>query len=141
MATRSAIGYALPSGKIRAVYCHWDGYPEHHLPILEEHYNSLRKVQALIRPGSMSSLRTEQLWGSDCVVDEENKRIRYTPRRDPQPLYHHERGTGPWCAADGSYGDPPLTTSPEDVAKTWRDYGCEHLYIFRPGYGWFHEEL
>jgi hypothetical protein len=76
MATRSAIGYALPSGKVRAVYCHWDGSPSHQLPI------------------------------------------------------------------DGSdYGDPPSTVTEADVEPHWRDYGCEHLYVFRPGYGWFHHAL
>jgi hypothetical protein len=129
MATRSAIGYALPSGKVRAVYCHWDGSPSHQLPILEEHYNSLPKVRALVKPGSMSSLRTSQIWESDAS-------------RDPQPLYHHERGAGPWCAGDGSdYGDPPSTVTEADIEPHWRDYGCEHLYVFRPGYGWFHYAL
>jgi len=129
MATRSAIGYALPSGKVRAVYCHWDGSPSHQLPILKEHYNSLPKVRALVKPGSMSSLRTSQIWESDAS-------------RDPQPLYHHERGAGPWCAGDGSnYGDPPSTVTEADIEHHWRDYGCEHLYVFRPGYGWFHYEL
>jgi len=128
MATRSAIGYALPSGKVRAVYCHWDGYPSHQLPILEEHYNSLPKVRALIKPGSMSTLRTTHLWESDAT-------------RDPQPLYHHERGPGPWSAGDGGYGDPPYSIPEADAPAHWREYCCEHLYIFRPGYGWFHYDL
>jgi len=128
MATRSAIGYALPSGKVRAVYCHWDGSPSHQLPILKEHYNSLPKVRALIKPGSMSSLRTSQIWDSDV-------------KRDPQPLYHAERGKGPWCTDDVDYADPPSTVTEADVEPHWRDCGCEHLYVFRPGYGWFHYEL
>ena len=129
MATRSAIGYALPSGKVRAVYCHWDGSPSHQLPILEAHYNSLPKVRALVKPGSMSSLRTSRTWESDAT-------------RDPQPLYHHERGAGPWCAGDGSdYSDPPSTVTEADVEPHWRGYGCEHLYVFRSGSGWQHYPL
>lgn len=128
MATRSAIGYALPSGKIRSVYCHWDGYPSHQLPILKERYGSVRKVQALIRPGSMSSLQTSETW--------EPKNTR-----DPQPLYHSERGVGPWCATAGSYSDPPLTLDQHKAEAHWRDCCCEHLYVFRSGYGWFHYEL
>lgn len=128
MATRSAIGYALPSGKVRAVYCHWDGYPSHQLPILEAHYNSLPKVRALIKPGSMSALRTSQIWESEAT-------------RDPQPLYHHERGAGPWSAGDGGYGDPPFSVPDADAPSHWAEYGCEHLYVFRPGYGWFHYDL
>lgn len=125
MATRSAIGYALPNGKVRAVYCHWDGYPSHQLPILNEHYNSVRKVQALIRPGSMSSLRTSQLW--DSTYNSETG--EYTPSREPQPLYHRERGDG----------EAPITS--ENPEASWRNYCCEHLYVFRTGYGWFHYEL
>lgn len=143
MATRSAIGYALPSGKVRAVYCHWDGSPSHQLPILTEHYGSVRKVQALIRPGSMSSLRTAETWASDYPRDA-NGRADFTgPRtnlRVPQPLYHHERGIGPWCGAGvDSYAQPPQTS--DDAEPFWRDQGCEHLYVFRPGYGWFHYAL
>ena len=60
MGTRSAIGYRLPLGSVRASYCHWDGYKSHQLPILEEHYNSTAKVKALIKPGSFSSLEADQ---------------------------------------------------------------------------------
>jgi hypothetical protein len=141
MATRSAIGYALPSGKVRAVYCHWDGSPSHQLPILEEHYGSLPKVRALIKPGSMSQLRTESLWDSEYVRDPETGTGNYIPSRDPQPLYHHERGAGPWSAGDGGYGDPPYSVPEADAPKHWADYGCEHLYVYRPGYGWFHYAL
>jgi len=37
-------------------YCHWDGYPSHHGPILVENYNSREKAQALIDLGDLSSL-------------------------------------------------------------------------------------
>jgi hypothetical protein len=145
MATRSAIGYALPSGKVRAVYCHWDGSPSHQLPILEEGYSSLPKVRALIKPGSMSSLRTSETWASEPQRDADGKAdfdLPYTNLRDPQPLYHHERGAGPWCAGDGSdYGDPPSTVDDANAPAHWRDCGCEWLYVFRPSYGWFHYEL
>jgi hypothetical protein len=144
MATRSAIGYALPSGKVRAVYCHWSGNPSHQLPILEAHYASVAKVRALIKPGSMSSLRTPDTWDSEPQCDADgraNFKLPYTHQRDPQPLYHHERGPGPWSAGDGGYGDPPFTIPEADAPAHWRDYGCEHLYVFRPGYGWFHYAL
>lgn len=140
MATRSAIGYALPDGRVRAVYCHWDGSPGHHLPILTEHYNSLRRVQALIRPGSMSCLRTTETWQSEYQRDANDRADFDAPRtnlRDPQPLYHHERGEGPWGGKD--YALPPATT--DDPENYWRDYCCEHLYVYRPKCGWFHYEL
>jgi|TARA_R100000084_G_scaffold32761_1_gene12979 hypothetical protein len=119
MATRSAIGYQLPSGRIKATYCHWDGYPKHQLPILIKHYNTISKVRDLIKPGAMSSLRTKETWervGEDA--------------RDPQPLYYHERG-------EKDVG-PKITKSIEDSTKFWGDVWCEHLYVFVPDVGWLH---
>ena len=131
MGTRSAIGYIRPDGSIRAVYCHWDGYPSHQIPILEEHYASTRKVQALIRPGSMSSLRREQRWDSTYTPE------GYSPSRAPQPLYHHERGEGPWSAGSGSYGEPPkVARTLGEAINLWRDHCCEWLYVFSPEDGW-----
>ena len=130
MGTRSAIGYQLPSGSINAVYCHWDGYPKHQVPILIEHYNSLEKVKALIKPGSMSSLRTDHTW-----VDSEV--------RDPQPLYHWERGNdGPWNATGSDYSDPPITKATlKSAKKYWNDCDCEYMYVFIPDLGWNHHPL
>ena len=119
MSTRSAIGYQLPSGRIRAVYCHWDGYPKHQVPILIEHYNSLEKVKALIKPGSMSCLRSDHTWD-------------YSETRDPQPLYHAERGDG----------DPPITKATlESAMNYWNDCDCEYMYVFIPDLGWNHHPL
>lgn len=124
MATRSAIGYIQPNGAIRAVYCHWDGYPERQLPILQAKYNTLRKVQALIRPGSMSSLETESTWDADA-------------KRAAQPLYHHERGQGPWCASDGSYAEPPRSSKNLEAAmRYWAQSCCEYMYLYSPKEGW-----
>ena len=130
MGTRSAIGYRQPSGVVRAVYCHWDGYPSHQMPILQKHYNTLTKVKALIRPGSMSTLRTRNTWDNgktlengdgSPMVDTEGYIISENDR-DPQPLYHSERGekdTGPLCSYD-------------PIDMWFRLHDCEHLYIFEP---------
>ena len=56
MSTRSAIGYFTPSKKIRAVYCHWDGYPSNNGRILMEHYTDLDKIKELVALGDLSSL-------------------------------------------------------------------------------------
>jgi len=99
MGTRSRIGYELPDHSVVSVYCHWDGYVEHNGKILVEHYLNRDDVKELIDGGSMSSLRTEQLWVTAAVRDEEGKIVEdengewiYSPTRDPQPLYHSERG-------------------------------------------------
>ena len=132
MATRSAIGYRKPDGSVRAVYCHWDGYPEHQLPILKKHYNGIRKIQALIRPGSMSSLRTRQLWEHSNVLSEDGIHLRddegstrYVNDRDPQPLYHYERGDA----------EKPITSHwPRN--EWFHSHDCEYVYIFERDRTW-----
>lgn len=59
MASRSFIGISLPSGRVKAVYCHYDGYPEHHAPILLNHYDTAAKVRKLMQLGSLSTLGKE----------------------------------------------------------------------------------
>lgn len=59
MATRSAIGIELEDGSVRAVYCHWDGYPEYNGKILRKFYNDRAKVLALLENGDLSSLGIE----------------------------------------------------------------------------------
>lgn len=56
MATRSNIGIKLPTGQIRGIYCHWDGYLGHNGQILIRHYTDPDKVQALIDLGDLSVL-------------------------------------------------------------------------------------
>lgn len=56
MATRSTIAIELPDGKIKAVYCHWDGYLSNNGKILQEHYTDAKKVEKLISKGAISSL-------------------------------------------------------------------------------------
>ena len=98
MGTRSRIGYELPDHSVVSVYCHWDGYVEGNGRILVEHYQDREAVKELIDGGSMSSLRTTQTWESEIMKDgrdyvlDENGQIQYTHTREPQPMYHTERG-------------------------------------------------
>lgn len=141
MATRSAIAVETPRGALRAVYCHWDGYPSHHLPILQGRYNSARKAAALIAPGDISCLRTRNTWQSgptlrdahgEPVLDHEGNWCSVGDRH-PQPLYYFERGE--------SGTQPRLFASLEDLAQ-WADgCGCEHVYVFRPRVGWLHSPV
>lgn len=99
MGTRSRIGIELANHTVVSAYCHWDGYPDHNGRILVEHYQDREDVMNLIDGGSMSSLRTNQLWVTAAVRDQDGKIVEdengnwiYSPTRDPQPLYHTERG-------------------------------------------------
>ena len=99
MGTRSRIGYQLPDNTIVSVYCHYDGYLEGNGRILAEHYQNRDAVRQLIDGGSMSSLRVATTWESSAVRDENGDIVRdendnwvYSNTREPQPLYHTERG-------------------------------------------------
>ena len=48
-ATRSMIGIEQPNGKIVAVYCHYDGYPEGVGKMLKKFYKSPAVINKLIR--------------------------------------------------------------------------------------------
>jgi len=137
MATRSAIGYRKLDGSVRACYCHWDGHPEHQLPILKKHYNGIRKVQALIKPGSMSALRTRSTWEDSPLIQDANGYTRdpegylmHVNDRDPQPLYHVER-----CGMGPDYAEAPVTSHwPRN--EWFHSHDCEYVYIFEPDKTW-----
>lgn len=59
MATRSTIAVQHADGTVSQVYCHWDGYLSHNGKLLNDHYNTLEKAEALVALGSISSLSRE----------------------------------------------------------------------------------
>ena len=74
MATRSTIAIELQDGKVKQVYCHWDGYLSHNGAILLEHYSDPTKLEALIELGYISSLAPEvgekhPYTPNDCNID------------------------------------------------------------------------
>jgi len=71
MSTNSAISMKLDNGQLKAVYCHWDGYPSHNGMLLKRYYNTKEKVEELLTFGDISSL-------ADCVENCE--------------FYHRDRG-------------------------------------------------
>lgn len=56
MSTNSLIAMKTSDGKVKAVYCHWDGYLGYVGRILINYYDNLDKVKTLINLGSISSL-------------------------------------------------------------------------------------
>ena len=85
MATRSNIAYKTAEGKIRSVYCHWDGYPEHNGKILMDHYTDQAKIEALVALGSISSLGAE-------LGEKQDFDDRSTQKDDWTLAYHRDRG-------------------------------------------------
>ena len=80
MGTRSRIGMKLSEGQILSIYCHWDGYPEFNGVILNEHFNTPKKISELLDGGNVSSLWTDSNWDND------------KKKRDPQPLFYTDSG-------------------------------------------------
>lgn len=124
MATRSAICIANKDRSLTGVYCHWDGSPEHQMPILKEHYNTANKARKLIAGGNMSCLRTPDIW--------DPKNGGYIPdARPPQPLYHKE------CKRfDMGETDAVTSRNVHYAVEEWREWFCEVLYIYEEQKGW-----
>lgn len=59
MSTRSAIIIEEANGTATGIYCHFDGYIDHHKPLLLEHYKDEAKVRQLIALGDISVLAKE----------------------------------------------------------------------------------
>ena len=55
MGTRSNIA-ANVDGKVKVIYCHFDGYIEHVGQVLYDHYNSQERAEELLALGDISSL-------------------------------------------------------------------------------------
>ena len=71
MSTHAAIGMKQPSGSVKAIYLHFDGYVAGAGAILGFWYTQTEQVEALLKLGDISELR-EKI--DDCVA------------------YHSERG-------------------------------------------------
>lgn len=56
MATRSRIGI-YENGRVRSVYCHWDGYPEYVGLQLVCYYDEQSRAEELVSLGDISALR------------------------------------------------------------------------------------
>jgi hypothetical protein len=57
MSTRSAIGYLTPEGKVRAIYCHFDGYVTNGVgETLITEWQAAYRVAQLVESGDMSQL-------------------------------------------------------------------------------------
>ena len=55
MSTKSRIAYEEASGKIRSIYCHYDGYLRHNGQILFDYYNK-DNIEKLLDLGDLSVL-------------------------------------------------------------------------------------
>jgi len=132
-------------GTVSSIYCHWDGYPEHHGKILVSHYTSREKVKALIDLGSISILAQEVEPPSIAYDVDSGKGERMLKRfgvmgahsfDNPIPgvtvAYHRDRGE--------EYIEPRINKSLEDYfLADNEEYGylftLEGEWLVKPCYG------
>ena len=110
MATRSNIAYKTAEGKIRSVYCHWDGYVANNGKILLENYDNIEKIEALVALGSISSLGTE-LGEQQDFDDRSSQKDEWTL------AYHRDRGE-------------QLVVNEYDDIPSWIDDMEEYAYLW-----------
>ena len=110
MATRSNIAYKTAEGKIRSVYCHWDGYVANNGKILLENYTDIEKIEALVALGSISSLGTE-LGEQQDFDDRSSQKDEWTL------AYHRDRGE-------------QLVVNEYDDIPSWIDDMEEYAYLW-----------
>ena len=85
MSTNSRIGILHEDGTTETIYCHWDGYPEHQMPILTGHYDTAEKVRALLALGDISSL------GERIAPDADEPHSFEKPAEGVTVAYHRDR--------------------------------------------------
>lgn len=126
MATRSAIGYMTPTGKVRAVYCHWDGYVAGVGRILETHYQEARKIAQLIELGDISIL--DKNIGTKIDFDD-----RDAQAANEQTLYYgRDRGE--------SNTDTREFETVGDFVDYYEGAGCEYFYLRTTDGQWIYHD-
>lgn len=128
MATRSAIGYKTSEGKIRAIYCHWDGQISHNGRILRTSYTDPAKVEQMVELGDLSTL------GAEIA---------------PTPLEGHRMGTTQkgvcvYYGRDGGEGEGDMIATQEfdtvpEFVEDMTHMDCDYFYLFN-GQDWLVNE-
>ena len=119
-ATRSQIGIELPNGKVIAVYCHYDGYPEFVGKILKKHYNAPNKVKELLKVGKQGISTLGKIVGKKHDFD--------TPYKEIQKLgyttfYGRDRGEKNNMSAT-------YKNKEEYGKKAKNKFGTEYHYVY-----------
>lgn len=127
MGTRALIGIQQRSGKIKAIYCHSDGYPSCTADTLLKHYDGAgqrKKVQALIKLGYVSFLYDTVEESAEKAANKDVKPSTFAgpaeffeaaDRSTAEFVYflHHE---GVWIGTVVGY-EPTWYPLPELIAK------------------------
>lgn len=115
MSTRSMIGKVY-NGKVKAIYCHWDGYPSYTGNILKTYYNNDEIIDELIGLGSLSYIAPR------IKPNEGEEHSFECPAKDVTVAYHRDRGED-ICIREFEN----LTQLFDNAHDSW----CEFLYLWR----------
>ena len=121
MATRSRIGIEEEEGRVRSIYCHYDGYPEGVGAVLSKHYQDADKVRQLMELGDLSILGAE--------IGEKQD-------------FNKRNSVEDWCLAYGRDRQETATDSREfdSAFHWWADSSTsfvDYVYLYRDG-KWFY---
>lgn len=144
MATRSGIGKLMKNGSIRAVGCHWDGYPENVGKILYDYHNNEEAIDSILNLGNISSLKEklEPTEGVNHTFDNPEDGVTIFYKRDrgedycnavdfpSQIAFRQNRGdvldypeyfylwkNNEWTVSNGSKGFVPLAKELDKIFK------------------------
>lgn len=122
MATRSLIGMKKDD-TVHYIYCHWDGYPSHHGPILNKYYNDAETVSQLIKLGDLSTLDKQIAPPEDCTHSfvDPMKGVCVFYGRD-----RNEKNVGPKTTMLENYLQP----------NYGNNYGADYKYLFSDNRWW-----
>lgn len=113
MDARSLIAIEDNLAESLVIYCHYDGYPSHQMPLLNEKYNTPVAIRKLLSMGDLSCLETGKDWNLQPM--------------EPQPLPYRMLGT------THTEMQRIRTTDLRDYA---REHGADYVYLFRGAHGW-----
>lgn len=120
MSTSALIGIKKDADKFRAIYCHWDGYPEYVGTILYNHYKTKTKVLDLLALGDISQLGERvKPKPADLFVHSFNNPVKYVTL-----AYARDRGEAKKSSSTFSLSQ----IKTQGLQKIFADY----VYLFDP---------
>jgi hypothetical protein len=125
MSTRSAIGLKLADGKVKAIYCHWDGYLDGVGKILCNYYKDEETIKKLLDLGDLSGL------GKIPEVDE-----TYWDASK----FHHNYDLCSTYASRGDEDTEAITFNNEEEYLDYYDLSVDYIYLFKDG-KWYYYTL
>ena len=122
MGTHSRIGKLLPDGKVRSIYCHYDGYVQGGVgEDLLNHYQDESKIDALLDLGNLSGIGKEI--------------------GQKQDFYDFTNQNPNWCLAyerdRGQKNQEARIDASEEVYLKDGDY--PYIYLYKNGEWWFRD--